>query len=101
MTSRLIILFSASASGAKSDAAISDDGNNEDDNWNPIWYMKTSIDDKGWCAEMKIPLSQLRFGKNNEQIWGLQVTRNYLPSAGTFSVAIYSKRISGRNSSIW
>jgi hypothetical protein len=69
-------LFSASASGAKSDAAISDDGNNEDDNWNPIWYMKTSVDDKGWCAEMKIPLSQLRFGKNNEQIWGLQVTRS-------------------------
>ena len=44
-------LFCASASGAKSDAAISDDGMSEDDNWNPIWYMKTSIDDKGWCAE--------------------------------------------------
>jgi Domain of unknown function (DUF5916)/Carbohydrate family 9 binding domain-like len=69
-------LFAASASGAKSDGAISEDGNNEDDDWNPIWYMKTSIDDKGWCAEMKIPLSQLRFGKKNEQIWGLQVTRN-------------------------
>jgi hypothetical protein len=69
-------LFAASASGAKSDAAISDDGNNEDDNWNPVWFMKTSIDDKGWCAEMKIPLSQLRFGKKSEQIWGLQVTRN-------------------------
>ena len=69
-------LFAASASGAKSDAAITDDGNNEDDNWNPIWYMKTSVDDKGWCAEMKIPLSQLRFGKKDEQIWGLQVTRN-------------------------
>lgn len=69
-------LFCASASGAKSDAAMSDDGNNEDDNWNPIWYMKTSIDDKGWCAEMKIPLSQLRFGKKDEQIWGLQLTRN-------------------------
>src|SRR5665811_414174 len=69
-------LFAASASGAKSDAAISEDGNNEDDNWNPIWYMKTSIDDKGWCAEMKIPLSQLRFGNKSEQIWGLQVQRN-------------------------
>jgi Domain of unknown function (DUF5916)/Carbohydrate family 9 binding domain-like len=69
-------LFAASASGAKSDAAISDDGNNEDDSWDPIWYMKTSVDDKGWCVEMKIPLSQLRFGKKNEQIWGLQVTRS-------------------------
>ena len=68
-------LFSASASGAKSDAAMSDDGQNEDDNWNPIWYMKTSVDDKGWSAEMKIPLSQLRFDKNSTQTWGLQVTR--------------------------
>ena len=69
-------LFSASASGAKSDAAMSDDGNTEDDDWNPIWYMKTYVDEKGWCAEMKIPLSQLRFDKNSEQIWGLQVTRS-------------------------
>lgn len=69
-------LFAASASGAKSDAAISDDGNGEDDNWNPIWYIKTFIDDKGWCAEMKIPLSQLRFDNNNSQTWGLQVTRH-------------------------
>ena len=69
-------LFAASASGAKSDAAISMDGNIEDDNWNPIWFMKTSIDDKGWCAEMKIPLSQLRFGNRSEQIWGLQIQRN-------------------------
>jgi hypothetical protein len=69
-------LFAASASGAKSDAVISQDGNNEDDSWNPVWNLKTSIDDKGWCAEMKIPLSQLRFGKKNEQIWGLEVSRS-------------------------
>jgi hypothetical protein len=69
-------LFAASASGAKSDAAMSADGQNEDDNWNPIWYMKTSVDDKGWCAEMKIPFTQLRFDKNNDQTWGLQMTRS-------------------------
>jgi hypothetical protein len=67
--------FAASASGAKSDAAITQDGNDEDESWNPVWFLKTSVDDKGWCAEMKIPLSQLRFGKKNEQIWGLEVTR--------------------------
>ena len=69
-------LFVASASGAKSDAAMSQDGNNEDDSWNPIWYLETSIDDKGWCAEMKIPLSQLRFGKMDELVWGLELQRN-------------------------
>ena len=55
--------FTAMASGAKGDEAITQDGNNWDDSWNPVWYLKTSIDDKGWCAEMKIPFSQLRFGK--------------------------------------
>ena len=68
--------FTAMASGAKGDEAITQDGNNWDSSWNPIWYLKTSIDDKGWCAEMKIPLSQLRFGKKEEHIWGIQLMRH-------------------------
>jgi hypothetical protein len=67
--------FTAMASGAKGDQVISQDGNSFDDTWNPIWYLETSIDDKGWCAEIKIPLSQLRFGKKENQIWGLEITR--------------------------
>jgi hypothetical protein len=95
-------LFCASASGAKNDAAVTEDGNNEDESWNPIWFMKTSIDDKGWCAEMKVPLSQLRFGKKDEQIWGLQVTRyifrlqehskwQYIPKGSPGSVHLYGE----------
>lgn len=68
--------FTAMASGAKGDEAITQDGNNWDTSWNPVWYLATSIDDKGWCAEMKIPLSQLRFGKKADQVWGLQVMRH-------------------------
>ena len=68
--------FTAMASGAKGDEAITQDGNNWDSSWNPVWYLKTSIDDKGWCAEMKIPFSQLRFGKKAEHIWGIQLTRH-------------------------
>lgn len=68
--------FTAMASGAKGDEAITQDGNNWDDSWNPIWYLKTSIDNQGWCAEMKIPFSQLRFGKKAEHIWGIQLMRH-------------------------
>lgn len=68
--------FTAMASGAKGDEAVTQDGNNWDDSWNPVWFLKTSIDDKGWCAEMKIPFSQLRFGKKNEHIWGIQFMRH-------------------------
>ena len=69
--------FTVSASGVKGDEAISLNGNNWDGSWDPIWYVKTQIDDEGWTAEMKIPLSQLRFGKSEEQVWGLQSTRRY------------------------
>ena len=68
-------VFVVSAAGIKNDAIISNDGDNFDMSWDPIWFVKTSIDDKGWYAEMKIPLSQLRFSKNDEQTWGLQIVR--------------------------
>lgn len=67
--------FGVSASGVKSDAVISNDGSNNDDNWDPIWYVKTNIDKEGWTAEMKIPLTQLRFSAEKEQVWGLEVSR--------------------------
>ena len=53
----------------------SNNGGNEDESWNPIWYTKTNTDEEGWTAEMKIPLSQLKFGKSGEQKWGLQLMR--------------------------
>ncbi|OYT14298.1 MAG: hypothetical protein B6I19_00670, partial [Bacteroidetes bacterium 4572_114] len=54
--------FTVNAAGVKGDELISDDGNNWDQTWDPIWYTKTSINDTGWTAEMRIPFSQLRFG---------------------------------------
>jgi len=69
--------FTSSVSGVKGDEFISNNGNNWDDSWNPIWYLKTNIDEEGWTAELKIPFSQLKFGNNPEQIWGIQVQRRY------------------------
>lgn len=67
--------FSASASGVRGDEFISNDGNNWDDSWNPFWFFKSKIDDKGYTVEARIPFSQLRFGKEEIQEWGLQVNR--------------------------
>lgn len=69
--------FTSSVSGVKGDEFISDNGNNWDGSWNPIWYLKTNIDDEGWTAEVKIPFSQLKFGNDKEQIWGIQVQRRF------------------------
>jgi len=72
---RTAFSFNVTAAGVKGDEFVSDNGNNWDSSWNPIWYAKTSSDNEGWIAEMKIPFSQLRFGKAKEQIWGLQLNR--------------------------
>lgn len=69
--------FTINAAGVKGDEFISNNGNNWDGSWNPIWYVKTQTNAEGWTAEMRIPLSQLRFGNEEEQIWGIQSTRRY------------------------
>lgn len=68
--------FTATASGVKGDEAVTQNGNNWDASWNPVWFLRTSIDDKGWCAEMRIPFSQLRFGNKAEHVWGIQIMRH-------------------------
>jgi len=74
---RTAFSFTTTAAGVKGDEFISDNGDNFDESWNPIWYTKTAIDDQGWTAEIKIPLSQLRFGNAKEQVWGFQFMRRF------------------------
>ena len=67
--------FFVSAAGSKMDAYETANGENMDDTWNPVWWVKTQIDDQGWTAEAKIPFSQLRFDRQSDGIWGFQVAR--------------------------
>jgi hypothetical protein len=73
---RTAFIFTITAAGVKGDEFATDNGDNIDDSWNPIWYTKSAIDEKGWTAEMKIPFSQLRFGKAKEQVWGFNISRS-------------------------
>ncbi|UAM97485.1 DUF5916 domain-containing protein [Polaribacter litorisediminis] len=72
---RTAFVFTTTAAGVKGEELASQNGSNWDDSYNPIWYTNAKVDDKGWTAEMKIPFSQLRFGKAEEQIWGFNVNR--------------------------
>ncbi len=67
--------FTATVAGVKNDELYTNDGFGHDRTWDPIWFLKTSIDKEGWVAEIKIPFTQLRFSEENEQVWGLQVKR--------------------------
>lgn len=72
---RTAFSFTLSVSGVRGDEAISANGDYWDSNWNPIWSAKTDVNDSGWTGEVRIPLSQLRYGKEPSKVWGLQVQR--------------------------
>ncbi|MBC8319723.1 MAG: carbohydrate binding family 9 domain-containing protein [Bacteroidetes bacterium] len=66
--------FGVNAAGVKGDGIVTND-NDFDVTWDPVWYVKVSIDELGWVAEMKIPFNQLRFASEKEHTWGLEVIR--------------------------
>ncbi len=72
---RTAFSFGVTAAGVKIDYFVSGNGQNEDYSWDPIWHVRTNIDESGWTAEMMIPFSQLRFSGNGTNSWGLQVGR--------------------------
>ena len=67
--------FGVSSAGVKFDQMFTEDGQNEDQSWDPNWWVKTSLNADGWVAEMKIPFSQVRFEKNSDDVWGFEVLR--------------------------
>lgn len=74
---RTAFVFTTTAGGVKGEEFVSENGENWDDSWNPIWYTAANMDDQGYTVEMKIPFSQLKFGQAEEQVWGLQVFRTF------------------------
>ena len=66
--------FTVTAAGTQSDAALFNDSW-DDDSWNAVWDSAVSIDEEGWIAELRVPLSQLRFETGSDRTWGLHVVR--------------------------
>ena len=67
--------FWVTAAGVKIDGVNVDGTNSEDISWDAVWTGRTAIESHGWTAEMRIPLSQLRFSHAETHTWGLQVIR--------------------------
>jgi hypothetical protein len=68
-------VFGVSSAGVRSDMIMSNNGENEDETWDPIWQARAQVHQWGWGAEMKIPFTQLRFKKNSQSVWGFEVAR--------------------------
>jgi hypothetical protein len=67
-------VFQISAAGVQRDGSISNDVF-IDFSWDGVWESAVRIDDKGWCAELRIPFSQLRFPASKHHVWGINATR--------------------------
>jgi hypothetical protein len=66
--------FNVTAAGQKID--LSHLGSYKwDFNWNAVWDGKSSVGDSLWTVEMRIPFSQIRFTKQENQVWGMHIWR--------------------------
>jgi hypothetical protein len=45
-------------------------------NWDGDWTVKSQMTDRGWEAEMAIPLKTLRYSTGENRTWGFNVLRN-------------------------
>src|SRR5262245_32827952 len=67
-------MFRVSAAGVQKDQ-IAINNTCTDTTWDAVWNSAVTIDTQGWSAELRIPLSQLRFPDGDQQTWGLNVDR--------------------------
>ncbi|MHC4937327.1 MAG: carbohydrate binding family 9 domain-containing protein, partial [Planctomycetota bacterium] len=70
--------FDVNPAGVQRDAlkSMGPGGREQDDlSWDPVWEARVSTDEGGWTAEYRIPFSQLRFGRSEQPVWGIQIER--------------------------
>jgi hypothetical protein len=65
--------FDLNAAGSKLDLVLSNEG--WDTTWDAVWNGKVAHEADAWTAEFQIPLSQLRYGTQDVQVWGMHVWR--------------------------
>jgi hypothetical protein len=82
--------FGVNPDGVRRDEKIG--GDDEDASWDPVWDATATRDATGWTAEMRIPLSQLRFRHDNAQTWGIQIVREIARSNEESWFAFVPKR---------
>lgn len=55
------LLFATNPAGVRTEGVFSGDGGTWSATWNAVWDAAVGRDDGGWYAEIRIPLSSLRF----------------------------------------
>ena len=72
---RTAYVFWLTAAGVQKDAYLFND-KDSDDAWDAVWESAVRVDSTGWTAELRIPLSQLRYETApGERTWGINFAR--------------------------
>jgi hypothetical protein len=88
--------FRVTAAGVQIDDYLFNDVS-EDRSWDAVWESGVQRDDRGWTAEMRIPLSQIRFQPSaSPREWGVNFGRRRLASNELSFFALESRRQHGR-----
>ena len=77
-------VFGTNPAGSEFDGQVSKDGSGGffgtsggfNENWDGSWTVQTQVGEFGWSAEFEIPFRTLRYGPDDEQVWGINFQRN-------------------------
>jgi hypothetical protein len=67
--------FATNPAGAKWDSQMSNEGRENNSNWDGIWEVRTRVAETGWFAEFRIPFRTLKFTAEDMQTWGMNFER--------------------------
>ena len=67
--------FQTNPGCALRDSQSYDDGRNINANWDAVWTCRASASGTAWYVEQSVPFKQLRFPRQDDQIWGVNMFR--------------------------
>jgi hypothetical protein len=67
-------VFAVNPGGARYDALIDPGGETDNPNWDGLWEAATRRTDRGWTAEIRIPIETLAFKRDGRE-WHFNVER--------------------------
>src|SRR5207302_5141731 len=86
--------FGVNPSRVKRDGQGYNDGN-EGFAWDAVWDVATRVDSLGWTGEFRIPLSQLRYGRQQHHTFGLTIDRDLYRYAQRVSWPLFRQSKAG------
>ena len=67
--------FATNPKCALRDLQTYDDARSNNANWDAVWFCRSSVQGTVWYVELAVPFKQLRFSREQTQVWGLNLFR--------------------------